>query len=207
MIYPTEKEYGYTNTFATAQHYDLMCQVGTMVFAPEAGRITFAGIDNYGARTIIIENGNRRWEIGHFSELKRFSGDVREGEWIGKSGGWPPLPGEQTTGPHLHVRFLINNISQDWVKILKEAAMPDYSWLEDLGNPGNPNTVVHTHINPSLMAVGESTDRPLSERVKVVCDYVKQVPTLKSEIEKLKAQLAGTSPSGLKKVTEFWVKS
>ena len=138
MIYPTALEWEYSNTFATAEHYDLKTPVGVTVFAIEDTQIVFAGISNFHSRDLIGNGKHGRWEYGHFSALYKTTGFVKEGELIGLTGGWPPLPGEQTTGPHLHIRLregtLPNGESLDWVKILKESEviMSDYQrWFEE----------------------------------------------------------------------------
>jgi hypothetical protein len=66
------------------------------------------------------------------------------------------------------------------VKNTKEDNMPDYSWLE-----GTPDSLDKTYIDPTLKALGENK-ADLSEKIKVVCDYAKQVPVLRKEIESLK---------------------
>lgn len=138
MKYPTDKNWGYSNTFSTSQHYDITCPVGTKVYAVEDMQTYFAGISNYHSRDYIGNGEHGQWQYGHFSILYITSGFIKEGQLIGLSGGWPPLPGEQTTGPHLHLRLKNSSgESLDWVRILEDymSEVSDLKlWLKQCGD-------------------------------------------------------------------------
>jgi murein DD-endopeptidase MepM/ murein hydrolase activator NlpD len=146
--------------------------------------------NNTGGNFVIVkvDNSDLYYYNGHMSQIQASTGQrILENQLIGYVGSTGYASGEHLhhewrkgstweNGKSVNPSIILNNQPQG-------GTMADYSWLEDLGNPNNPNTVVNSHINPTLKAVGESTSRPLSEKVKVLADYAKQVPELKKQLK------------------------
>jgi murein DD-endopeptidase MepM/ murein hydrolase activator NlpD len=120
MITATEKDWGFSNTFTTSGHYDIKCPVGTPIRASEKFNTIFAGIDNLHARSVVGNGEHGQWVYGHLSVIQK-TGTIQEGEYFALSGGWPPLPGEQTTGPHLHQSLQKNGKYIDFIKLIGES--------------------------------------------------------------------------------------
>ena len=85
---------------------DLPAPVGTLVFAPAAGIVTFAGASEMDTNLVQVSiGGGWSYHLGHLRVISVEKGQrVLRGQVLGLSGGEPGDPGSGpcTTGPHLH---------------------------------------------------------------------------------------------------------
>jgi murein DD-endopeptidase MepM/ murein hydrolase activator NlpD len=127
MRYPFDKEYEISTTFTDAGHYDFKTPLRTPVYAICGMKINFAGVDK--GRGIKGTDGYYQvWRYWHFDELLVKTNQwVDEGTLLGYSGGYPPMAGELSSGPHCHIDCEKGNIFIDW---LKEITMPDQLWID-----------------------------------------------------------------------------
>ncbi len=93
---------------------DLRMPIGTSVFAPSDGIVTYAGFMRGGGYTIIIKHmGAYSTVYMHLSKLNVSKGQrVHLGQQIAKSGNTG-----RSTGPHLHYEIRINDRSVDPLKV------------------------------------------------------------------------------------------
>jgi hypothetical protein len=108
------QHYGYT-PFAQAHkdwykngiHYgvDFRCSVGTQIYAPISGKV-HPYESTLGGKSLLISNGKEKIACYHLSDWNVKNGvNVAEGHSIALSGS----SGEATTGPHLHLSYLIDD--------------------------------------------------------------------------------------------------
>ena len=86
---------------------DIMATVGTQVYAPADGVVTFAGEFPNMGRIVVIDHGDSEiiTRYGHLSSIQVKAGDkVRKDQAIAKSGN-----SGRSTGPHLHYEVWLNN--------------------------------------------------------------------------------------------------
>lgn len=82
---------------------------GTMVVAVESGAIVESGRDGGYGKSITIDHGQgMKTQYSHLKHIYRASGHVQKGETIGAMGSTGNV-----TGPHLDLRFLINDVPVD----------------------------------------------------------------------------------------------
>ncbi len=93
---------------------DLRMPIGTSVFAPSDGIVTYAGFMRGGGYTVIIKHmGAYSTVYMHLSKLNVSKGQrVHLGQQIAKSGNTG-----RSTGPHLHYEIRINDRSVDPLKV------------------------------------------------------------------------------------------
>ncbi len=84
---------------------DIAGPVGTMIYAPAAGKVTFSGVKGGYGRTIILDHGNNIHTLyGHNSELL-----VKEGDWVNKGQGISKMGSTgRSTGSHLHYEVRVS---------------------------------------------------------------------------------------------------
>jgi murein DD-endopeptidase MepM/ murein hydrolase activator NlpD len=86
---------------------DIMATVGTPVYAPADGVVTFAGEFPHMGRIVVIDHGGSEMitRYGHLSSIQVRAGDkVRKDQAIAKTGN-----SGRSTGPHLHYEIWLNN--------------------------------------------------------------------------------------------------
>ena len=178
-VYPFDKQYEFWN------NDDFKTPINTPVRAIVKFHIDFAGEDR--GLGVAGNDDKGRWRYWHLSKILK-TGWVNEGEVFALSGGWPPKPGEETSGPHTHIDYYINGIKQDIMKLIG-GSMDYKAEYENLLRWKNEveawsNGVQASHVDPTLRTLGEDAflGKPFSEKIKVISDYAKQVPGLKNEI-------------------------
>ena len=95
------------------------CLVGTLVFAPEAMKIEYAG--TAGTAGIMVKGtiSNRQWRFLHLSKVEVRSGQsVKQGQLIGRSGNTG-----YSSGPHLHFDLAVNGKYVNPNTMIKESDM------------------------------------------------------------------------------------
>lgn len=90
---------------------DIVCDIGTNVYATADGRVVFAGNNGngYGFHIIIEHNNGYQTLYAHLSEVLVNEGQfVERGAIIGRSGN-----SGKSVGPHLHYEILLNGVHQN----------------------------------------------------------------------------------------------
>lgn len=85
---------------------DIAAERGTLVLAPAAGTVTFAGTHaEYGLTVMIDHGGDLRTIYGHLSRISVVPGQkIARGGELGLTGNTG-----RSSGPHLHYEILVNN--------------------------------------------------------------------------------------------------
>lgn len=100
-----------TSPFTGRREYhkglDISCPIGTPIYAPAKGTITFSGVDGGYGRCIKISHGaNVSTRYGHLSRLAVKKGQVvTRGELIGYAGSTG-----RSTGPHVHYEVRLGGV-------------------------------------------------------------------------------------------------
>ncbi len=107
MAWPTDGYKRITQYYSWRHHgLDLADNTGTLIFAADAGTVTYSGWSNgYGYRVDVDHGGGKKTRYAHLSKIYFSNGaSVTKGQAIGEMGstGW-------STGPHLHFEVIINN--------------------------------------------------------------------------------------------------
>jgi len=84
---------------------DFRCQIGTRIYAPISGKVKIYETAA-GGKSLSIVNGEQNVFICHLSSWNVENEDnIQQGQLVALSG----MSGKYTTGPHLHLSYLINN--------------------------------------------------------------------------------------------------
>lgn len=84
---------------------DIAGPVGTVIYAPAAGKVSFSGTKGGYGNTVVLDHGNDLSTLyGHNSELL-----VKEGQWVEKGQAISKMGSTgRSTGPHLHYEVRIS---------------------------------------------------------------------------------------------------
>ena len=92
------------------QGLDISGKIGTPVYAPAAGTVTFTGIDGGYGKTIVLKHGTGI--VTRYCHMHKYSvakdDTVERGDLIGYLGN-----SGRTTGPHLHYEVRLNGVCVD----------------------------------------------------------------------------------------------
>ena len=112
---------------------DIAAPIGTPIFAPMDGVVTFAGnMGGYGL-TVEISSGSFKFRFGHLSKIDVYIGQkVKQGEIIGRVGSTG-----RSTGPHLHFEVHYLNKVRDPLAFLPPTPFKFATFSSKTGAGGN----------------------------------------------------------------------